>query len=104
MAIYRDRGAFVARHPRYRAPPASVTVMKVRLLGLLLFGLCAVAAWRLHQWVVAPPEHELATGELLLALLTAVCGHVGAALMLVGATLFEPIPDPARRPARGRML
>lgn len=70
--------------------------MKIRIPGLLLLGICALAAWRLHQLVVAPPRHGPTGFEFLLGALAFLSASAGAALTALGRGLFAPVPTPPR--------
>jgi hypothetical protein len=70
--------------------------MKIRLIGLLLLGLCAFAAWRLHQLVILPPRHQATALELLFGAVAFLSASVGAAMTALGPGLFAPVPTPPR--------
>jgi hypothetical protein len=70
--------------------------MKIRFAGLLLLGLCALAAWGLHQLAIAPPRHEATALELLSGMLAFLCGSAGAAMTLLGRALLARVPTPPR--------
>jgi hypothetical protein len=70
--------------------------MKIRLAGLVLLGICAFAAWRLHHLVAAPPRHDATALELLLGAAAFLCGSVGAAMTALGRGLSASVPAPPR--------
>ena len=71
--------------------------MKVRLEGIALLALCALALQRLHMLVHGAPWHQASLPELALGLVAAVTGLCGAACLVVGPALFRayawPPPD-----------
>ncbi|MDB5725546.1 MAG: hypothetical protein JWQ16_2300 [Novosphingobium sp.] len=68
----------------------------VRLAGLILLGLCAVACLRLNRLEHQPPRHAASPLEALVAMLTYLSFSAGWALSLGGPALFRLVPIPKR--------
>lgn len=63
--------------------------MKIRLLGGMLLALCAAALHRIFLLVHSLPQHEATAQELALGLIAVLTGVAGAALFVVGPSLFR---------------
>lgn len=68
----------------------------IRLVGLALLGICAVACLRLDRMVHQPPRHDASPLEGLVAALAYLSFSAGWALALVGPALFRLVPLPKR--------
>jgi hypothetical protein len=68
--------------------------MTVRLGGIGLIALCAVALQRLHMLVHAVPWHQASVTELALGVVAAITGLCGAACLAIGSALFRPYAWP----------
>lgn len=68
--------------------------MKVRLEGIALLAICALALQRLHMLVHDAPWHQASPAELALGLVAAVAGLCGAACLAIGPALFRPYAWP----------
>jgi hypothetical protein len=69
-------------------------MMKVRLEGMALLAICALALQRLHMLVHNVPLHQASPTELVLGLVAALTGLCGAACLAIGPALFRPYAWP----------
>lgn len=71
--------------------------MRIRLQGVMLLALCALALHRIYVLVHVPPWHQASPSELALGLVAVIAGVCGAACFAVGPALFRsyawPPPD-----------
>ncbi|WEK47850.1 MAG: hypothetical protein P0Y56_06035 [Candidatus Andeanibacterium colombiense] len=70
----------------------------LRLTGVLLLGLFALAAMWLYRSVHQAPQHPARAGELLAGLVAVQGWCLGTSLLAVGQGLFELAPVPGRFP------
>jgi hypothetical protein len=68
----------------------------LRLAGLVLLGVCAVACFRLGRSIHQLPRHDASPLEGLAAALTYLSFSAGWALTLIGPALFRLVPMPKR--------
>lgn len=68
----------------------------LRGFGLLLFGLCALAAIWLYRSANQPPPHDTEPAEFLAAFVTVQGWCLGTCFLAAGPGLFRLVPDPRR--------
>ncbi|HZF45475.1 MAG TPA: hypothetical protein VEZ26_04000 [Sphingomonadaceae bacterium] len=66
----------------------------LRLAGVALLGLCALAIVGLFRFVHQPPQHEPSPAELIAGLVAVQSWCVGTALIATGQGLFELVTLP----------
>jgi hypothetical protein len=63
--------------------------MKIRLEGVALLALCALALHRIYLLVHGVPVHQATPVELALGVVAVVTGVIGAVMLAVGPPLFR---------------
>ncbi|WP_336979913.1 hypothetical protein [Altererythrobacter fulvus] len=66
----------------------------LRLFGLALLGLCALASLWLFHCANRPPAHEATAAELVVGLVAVESWCVGSCLLASGQGLFKLVPLP----------
>jgi hypothetical protein len=70
--------------------------VKIRLEGLALLAVCALALHRFYMLRHGIPFHQFSPNELVLSMVVVLTAFAGAAMTVVGPPLFRPYEWPPR--------
>lgn len=70
--------------------------VKIRLEGVALLILCALALYRLHGVAMGLRPDAVTPGEMALGFVAVMAGMAGAAMVVLGRPLFRPYVWPPK--------